>query len=152
FFKDQHIVVVGGGDSAMEEALFLTRFASKVTIVHRRDELRASKIMADRAMADPKITFEWNSEVAQILGEDRVTGVRLRDTVTGEERESKAGALVVAIGHRPRTALVKGQVDLQDGGYIAVASPSTPTNLTGVFAAGDVADDHSRQAITAAGT
>ncbi|HLR58795.1 MAG TPA: thioredoxin-disulfide reductase [Beutenbergiaceae bacterium] len=152
FFKDQHIVVVGGGDSAMEEALFLTRFASKVTIVHRRDELRASKIMADRAMADPKITFEWNSEVAQILGEDRVTGVRLRDTVTGEERDLEAGALFVAIGHLPRTDLVKGQVDLKDGGYISVASPSTHTNLTGVFAAGDVVDDHYRQAITAAGT
>ena len=152
FFKDQHIVVVGGGDSAMEEALFLPRFASKVTIVHRRDELRASKIMADRAMADPKITFEWNSEVAQILGEDRVTGVRLRDTVTGEERDLEAGALFVAIGHLPRTDLVKGQVDLKDGGYISVASPSTHTNLTGVFAAGDVVDDHYRQAITAAGT
>ena len=152
FFKDQHIIVVGGGDSAMEEALFLTRFASKVTIVHRRDELRASKIMADRAMADPKITFEWNSEVAQILGEDNVTGVRLRDTVTGEERDMEAGAVFVAIGHLPRTDLVKGQVDLKDGGYISVASPSTHTNLTGVFAAGDVVDDHYRQAITAAGT
>jgi len=152
FFKDQHIIVVGGGDSAMEEALFLTRFASKVTIVHRRDELRASKIMADRAMVDPKITFEWNSEVAQILGEDNVTGVRLRDTVTGEERDMEAGAVFVAIGHLPRTDLVKGQVDLKDGGYISVASPSTHTNLTGVFAAGDVVDDHYRQAITAAGT
>ena len=152
FFKDQHIVVVGGGDSAMEEALFLTRFASKVTIVHRRDELRASKIMADRAMADPKISFEWNSEVAQILGEENVTGVRLRDTVTGEERDLDAGAVFVAIGHLPRTDLVKGQVDLKDGGYISVASPSTHTNLTGVFAAGDVVDDHYRQAITAAGT
>ena len=152
FFKDQHIIVVGGGDSAMEEALFLTRFASKVTIVHRRDELRASKIMADRAMVDPKITFEWNSEVAQILGEDNVTGVQLRDTVTGEERDMEAGAVFVAIGHLPRTDLVKGQVDLKDGGYISVASPSTHTNLTGVFAAGDVVDDHYRQAITAAGT
>ena len=152
FFKDQHIVVVGGGDSAMEEALFLTRFASKVTIVHRRDELRASKIMADRAMADPKISFEWNSEVAQILGEENVTGLRLRDTVTGEERDLDAGAVFVAIGHLPRTDLVKGQVDLKDGGYISVASPSTHTNLTGVFAAGDVVDDHYRQAITAAGT
>lgn len=152
FFKDQHIVVVGGGDSAMEEALFLTRFASQVTVVHRRDELRASKIMADRAMADPKIAFEWNSEVAQILGEDRVIGVRLRDTITGEERDREAGAVFVAIGHLPRTELVKGQVDLKEGGYITVASPSTRTNLPGVFAAGDVVDDHYRQAITAAGT
>lgn len=152
FFKDQHLVVVGGGDSAMEEALFLTRFASQVTIVHRRDELRASKIMADRAMADPKIRFEWNSQVTQILGEDRVTGVRLRDTLTGAERDLDAGAVFVAIGHLPRTELVRGQVELNDGGYILVAAPTTKTNLTGVFAAGDVVDDRYRQAITAAGT
>lgn len=152
FFKDQHIIVVGGGDSAVEEALFLTRFASQVTLVHRRDELRASKIMADRAMADPKIQFAWNSEVAEILGEDRVRGVRLRDTVTGAEREVDAGAVFVAIGHLPRTELVAGQVNLRDGGYIEVASPSTRTNLAGVFAAGDVVDDRYRQAITAAGT
>lgn len=152
FFKDQHIVVVGGGDSAMEEALFLTRFASKVTVVHRRDELRASKIMADRALADPKIEFSWNSEVAQILGDGRVTGIRLRDTVTGEERDLEAGAVFVAIGHLPRTELVEGQVDLKEGGYIKVSAPSTHTNIPGVFAAGDVVDDHYRQAITAAGT
>lgn len=152
FFKDQHIVVVGGGDSAMEEALFLTRFASRVTVIHRRDELRASKIMADRAMNDPKIEFAWNSEVAQILGEDRVEGVLLRDTVTGEERTLEAGAVFIAIGHLPRTDLVAGQVDLKDGGYIKVTSPSTHTNLEGVFAAGDVVDDDYRQAVTAAGT
>lgn len=152
FFKDQHIVVVGGGDSAMEEALFLTRFASQVTVVHRRDELRASKIMADRALADPKIQFAWNSQVAQVLGDERVTGVRLRDTVTGEERDVEAGAVFVAIGHLPRTELVQGQIDLREGGYIKVDSPSTRTNLAGVFAAGDVVDDHYRQAITAAGT
>lgn len=152
FFKDQELIVVGGGDSAMEEALFLTRFASQVTIVHRRDELRASKIMADRAMADPKIRFEWNAEVAAILGDHQVTGVRLRDTVTGEEREIDTGAVFVAIGHLPRTDLVAGQVDLKEGGYIKVSSPSTHTNLSGVFAAGDVVDDSYRQAITAAGT
>ncbi len=152
FFKDQHIAVVGGGDSAMEEALFLTRFASKVTIIHRRDELRASKIMADRAMADPKIEFSWNSEVAQILGDGRVTGVRLRDTVSGEERDLEVGAVFVAIGHLPRTELVEGQIELKEGGYIKVSSPSTHTNIPGVFAAGDVVDDQYRQAITAAGT
>ena len=152
FFKDQHIIVVGGGDSAMEEALFLTRFASKITVIHRRDELRASKIMADRALAHPKIEFSWNSEVAQIHGEGRVTGVRLRDTVTGEERDLEAGAVFVAIGHLPRTDLVEGQVELKEGGYIKVTSPSTHTNIPGVFAAGDVVDDQYRQAITAAGT
>lgn len=152
FFKDQHLFVVGGGDSAMEEALFLTRFASKVTIVHRRDELRASKIMADRAMADPKIDFDWNSEVAEVLGDQKVTGLRLRDTVTGEEREVEVGAVFVAIGHLPRTDLVKDQVELREGGYITVTSPTTHTNLPGVFAAGDIVDDRYRQAITAAGT
>lgn len=152
FFKNRELIVVGGGDSAMEEALFLTRFASKVTVVHRREELRASKIMADRALADPKIEFAWNSEVAAILGEDAVTGVRLRDTVTGEERDVDAAAIFIAIGHLPRTDMVKGQVDLREGNYIKVDSPSTNTNLAGVFAAGDVVDDSYRQAITAAGT
>ncbi len=152
FFRDQHIIVVGGGDSAMEEALFLSRFGSKVTIVHRRDELRASKILADRAMADPKIEFAWNSQIVQILGDEKVTGVRLADTVTGEERDVEAGAVFVAIGHLPRTDLVAGQVDLKDGGYIKVASPTTNTSLEGVFACGDVVDDVYRQAITAAGT
>lgn len=152
FFKDRELIVVGGGDSAMEEALFLTRFASKVTVVHRRGELRASKIMADRALADPKIEFAWNSEVAAILGQDAVTGVRLRDTVTGAEREVEAAAIFIAIGHLPRTDMVKGQVELREGNYIKVDSPTTHTNLPGVFAAGDVVDDSYRQAITAAGT
>ncbi|WP_264032431.1 thioredoxin-disulfide reductase, partial [Cellulosimicrobium sp. SH8] len=134
FFRDQHIAVVGGGDSAMEEATFLTRFAEKVTLVHRRDELRASKIMADRALNDPKIEFAWNSEVAGIEGDKKVEGVTLRDTVTGEERELPATGLFVAIGHEPRTELVKGQIDLDDEGYIQVVGRTTATNLEGVFA------------------
>jgi thioredoxin reductase (NADPH) len=152
FFRDQEIVVVGGGDSAVEEATFLTRFASKVTMVHRRDQLRASKIMADRAMKDPKIEFAWNSEVVAIHGENKVTGVTLRDTVTGEERELSAGGLFVAIGHVPRTELVTGQVDLDENGYIQVIGRTTLTNLPGVFACGDAVDNVYRQAITAAGT
>ncbi|ACQ82450.1 thioredoxin reductase [Beutenbergia cavernae DSM 12333] len=152
FFRDQHIVVVGGGDSAMEEATFLTRFASKVTLVHRRGELRASKIMAARAEADPKIEFAWHSEVAAIHGDDKVTGVRLRDTRTGEERELDATGVFVAIGHLPRTELVSGQIDLNAEGYIEVTHPTTATNLPGVFAAGDAVDHIYRQAITAAGT
>jgi thioredoxin reductase (NADPH) len=152
FFRDQHIVVVGGGDSAMEEATFLTRFASKVTLVHRRDSLRASKIMADRAQADPKIEFAWNSEVVGISGETKVTGITLRDTVTGTERELDATGLFVAIGHDPRTDLVKGQIDLDDEGYILVEGRSTRTNLPGVFACGDAVDHTYRQAITAAGS
>ncbi|AEG45688.1 thioredoxin-disulfide reductase [Isoptericola variabilis] len=152
FFRDQHIAVVGGGDSAMEEATFLTRFASKVTVVHRRDALRASKIMADRALADPKIEFAWNSEVVGISGENKVTALTLRDTVTGAERELPVTGLFVAIGHDPRTDLVKGQVDLDDEGYILVEGRSTRTNLRGVFACGDVVDHTYRQAITAAGS
>lgn len=152
FFRDQDIIVVGGGDSAMEEALFLTRFGRTVTVVHRRDELRASKIMADRALADEKITFAWNSEVAAIHGDAKVTGVTLRDTVTGEEREVGATGVFVAIGHLPRTELLHGQVTLNAEGYVDVEHPSTRTNLEGVFAAGDVVDHHYRQAITAAGT
>ncbi|UFU03027.1 thioredoxin-disulfide reductase [Ruania suaedae] len=152
FFRDQDILVVGGGDSAMEEALFLTRFGRTVTIVHRRDELRASKIMADRALAEEKISFAWNSEVAAIHGDQKVSGVTLRDTVTGELREMGATAVFVAIGHLPRTELVTGQVTLNDEGYIDVEHPSTRTNIPGVFAAGDVVDHHYRQAITAAGT
>ena len=152
FFRDQHIAVVGGGDSAMEEATFLTRFASKVTVVHRRDALRASKIMADRAQADPKIEFAWNSEVAEISGEDKVTGITLRDTVTGAERELDVTGLFVAVGHDPRSELVKGQIDLDDEGYILAEGRSTRTNLAGVFACGDVVDHTYRQAITAAGS
>jgi thioredoxin reductase (NADPH) len=152
FFRDQDIAVVGGGDSAMEEATFLTRFASKVTVVHRRDDLRASKIMAERAIADPKIEFAWNSEVAGINGENKVAGISLRDTVTGELRELDATGLFVAIGHEPRTDLVKGQVDLDENGYIVVEGRSTRTNLPGVFACGDAVDHTYRQAITAAGS
>jgi thioredoxin reductase (NADPH) len=145
-------VVVGGGDSAVEEATFLTRFASKVTMVHRRDTLRASKIMAERAAADPKIEFAWNSEVVAIHGADKVEGVRLRDTLTGEERDVAAGGLFVAIGHDPRTELVKDQVTLDGEGYIEVEGRSTRTNLDGVFACGDAVDHTYRQAITAAGS
>ena len=154
FFKDQHIAVVGGGDSAMEEATFLSRFGSKVTVIHRRDELRASRIMAQRAMDDPKIEFAWNSEVAEVLGEPggKVTGLVLRDTVTGETRALDATGLFVAIGHLPRTGIVAGQVDLDDDGYVKVEHPSTRTNIPGVFACGDVVDHTYRQAITAAGT
>jgi len=152
FFREKNIVVVGGGDTAMEEATFLTRFGDTVTIVHRRGELRASKIMQERATSNPKISFEWNSEVAGILGEDKVTGVRLRDTQTGEEREIAADGLFIAIGHDPRSELFKGQIDLDDEGYVKVQAPSTRTNLEGVFACGDVVDHTYRQAITAAGT
>lgn len=152
FFRDQEIAVVGGGDSAMEEALFLTRFASKVTLVHRRDEFRASKIMAERVLADPKIEIAWNSEVAQVLGDDRVTGLRLRDTVTGAERVLDVTGVFVAIGHDPRSELITGQIDTDPDGYVRVAHPSTATNLPGVFAAGDLVDHTYRQAITAAGT
>jgi thioredoxin reductase (NADPH) len=152
FFRNQHIAVVGGGDSAMEEATFLTRFASKVTVVHRRDALRASKIMADRAKAEPKIEFAWNTEVVGIEGEDKVTSLTLRDTVTGAESELPVTGLFVAIGHDPRTDLVKGQVDLDDEDVALVDGLSTRTNLPGVFACGDVVDHTYRQAITAAGS
>jgi thioredoxin reductase (NADPH) len=152
FFRDQHIAVVGGGDTAIEEATFLSRFGAKVTLIHRRDELRASKIMQDRAFADPKIEFAWNSAVTAIHGDDRLTGLTLVDTVTGEKRELDATGLFIAIGHDPRSELVKGQVDVDDEGYVLVEHPSTRTNLTGVFASGDLVDHHYRQAITAAGT
>jgi len=152
FFRDQDIVVVGGGDSAVEEATFLTRFGRTVTMVHRRDQLRASKIMADRAHNDPKIRFAWNSEVVGIEGADKVTGVVLRDTLTGETRQLPAGGLFVAIGHVPRTELLVGQVDLDENGYVKVVGRTTATNLTGVFACGDVVDHTYRQAITAAGS
>ena len=155
FFRNQDVIVVGGGDSAVEEATFLTRFANKVTLVHRRDELRASKIMADRAHNDPKIEFAWNSAVSAIHGTEKVTGVTLRDTVTGEERELAATGVFVAIGHIPRNELLKGQVDLDANGYVLVGGPGlrgTATNLDGVFACGDLVDHVYRQAITAAGT
>ena len=152
FFRDKEIAVVGGGDSAMEEALFLTRFASKVTVVHRRDEFRASRIMAQRVLDDPKIEVAWNSEVAAILGDEQVTGLTLRDTITGAERRLDATGVFVAIGHDPRSELVIGQVDTDADGYVRVAHPSTRTNLAGVFAAGDLVDHTYRQAITAAGT
>jgi thioredoxin reductase (NADPH) len=152
FFREQDIVVVGGGDTAMEEATFLTRFARTVTVVHRRDQLRASKIMQNRAFTNPKISFAWNSEVVGIEGEDRVTAVRLRDTVTGEERVLAASGLFIAIGHEPRSELFRGQIDIDGEGYIRVEAPSTRTNLPGVFASGDVVDHVYRQAITAAGT
>ena len=152
FFREQTIAVIGGGDSAIEEATFLTRFASKVYLVHRRDSLRASKIMQERAFADPKLEMVWNSEVAEILGDDRLEGIVLRDTVTGETRPLDVTGLFIAIGHDPRSELLTGQVDLDDDGYVLVKQPSTATNLTGVFAAGDLVDHHYRQAITAAGT
>jgi len=152
FFKDRAIAVVGGGDTAMEEATFLTRFASSVTVVHRRDALRASKIMQDRAEADPKISFAWNSEVVALHGENALAGVTLRDTVTGETCDLDVTGMFVAIGHDPRSDLVKGQLDLDDEGYVLVRQPTTVTNLDGVFAAGDVVDHVYRQAITAAGS
>ena len=152
FFREQNIVVVGGGDSAVEEATFLTRFANKVTLVHRRDELRASKIMQDRAFANDKIEYAWNSEVAEIHGTDKLEGLTLRDTVTGELRKLDATGLFIAIGHDPRSELLKGQVDLDDEGYVLVKPGTTETNVRGVFAAGDLVDHTYRQAITAAGT
>jgi thioredoxin reductase (NADPH) len=152
FFRDQDIAVVGGGDTAMEEATFLSRFARTVTVVHRRDTLRASRIMADRAELNPKIQWAWNSEVVDILGDQTVSGIRLRDTRTGAERELAVGGLFIAIGHEPRSELVQGQVDLDAEGYVTVSPESTRTNLAGVFAAGDLVDHRYRQAITAAGT
>ncbi|MEU6246865.1 thioredoxin-disulfide reductase [Glycomyces sp. NPDC047010] len=153
FFRDQQIAVVGGGDSAMEEATFLTKFASKVTIVHRREEFRASKIMAERALANPKIEVAWNSAVEKVNGEGgKVASVDLVDTVTGETRTLPATGLFIAIGHDPRSELFKGQVELDESGYVKVAAPSTKTNLEGVFAAGDLVDHTYQQAVTAAGT
>ncbi len=152
FFKEQVIAVVGGGDSAMEEATFLTRFASKVYVIHRRDQLRASKIMQQRAFDDPKIEFILNSEVVSILGDTKVSGARIRNTVTNEEKDLALTGLFVAIGHDPRSELVKGQVDLDENGYIVTKPDTSLTNLTGVFACGDVVDHVYRQAITAAGS
>ena len=153
FFRGQHIVVVGGGDSAMEEATFLTKFAETVTIIHRRDEFRASKIMADRALANPKIRVEWNSVVEEVLGDDgKVAGVRLRNVHTGESKVLDVTGVFVAIGHDPRSELFRDKVELDESGYVVVDAPSTHTSLPGVFAAGDLVDHTYRQAITAAGT
>jgi thioredoxin reductase (NADPH) len=151
FFRDHDIAVIGGGDSAVEEATFLTKFARSVTLVHRRDELRASKIMQDRARANPKIRFEWNSTVVGIDGDTSVEGVRLRDTVTGEERRLDVTGVFVAIGHKPNTDLFKGQLQMEDNGYL-VTHEGSLTDVEGVFACGDVQDHVYRQAITAAGS
>jgi thioredoxin reductase (NADPH) len=152
FFRDKDIAVIGGGDSAMEEAIFLTKFAKSVTIVHRRDELRASKIMADRAFKNPKISFVWNSVVTEIHGDKTLNGLTLKDTITGEQRELPVTGLFIAIGHDPRSELVKGQVDLDPEGYVICHGTTTKTNLAGVFASGDLVDHTYRQAVTAAGT
>jgi thioredoxin reductase (NADPH) len=151
FFRGHDIAVVGGGDSAMEEALFLTRFASTVTIVHRRDTLRASKIMQERAFANEKIRFAWNSQPLEVLGDDRVSGLRVRDTVSGEERVLDVTGIFVAIGHVPNTTLVHDQLDLEDNGYVRTGLGSF-TSIDGLFAAGDVQDHVYRQAITSAGS
>ncbi|MCL4837215.1 MAG: thioredoxin-disulfide reductase [Thermoanaerobaculia bacterium] len=154
FFRDKEIAVVGGGDTAMEEALYLTRFASKVTVVHRRDELRASKIMQERAFAHPKIAFAWSQQVLEVLGsrDAGVHGLRLRHAASGEESELPVQGLFLAIGHQPNTALFRGLLDMDAVGYLRVAEPSTRTNVEGVFACGDVIDPHYRQAVTAAGS
>ncbi len=152
FFRGKDIAVVGGGDSALEEAIFLTRFANSVTVIHRRDTLRASKIMQDRAFANPKIRFLWNSQVLEVLGEDRITGARIRDTKTGKESVTGLGGLFVAIGHDPRSELFSGQLETDPDGYLKVEQPTTRAGVVGVFACGDVVDRIYRQAVTAAGT
>ncbi|MBX9922351.1 MAG: FAD-dependent oxidoreductase, partial [Mycolicibacterium frederiksbergense] len=152
FFRDQDIAVVGGGDSAMEEAIFLTKFARSVTLIHRREEFRASKIMLDRAQANEKITFLTNSAITEIEGDPKVTGIRLQDTVTGEESKLAVTGVFVAIGHIPRSDLVRGQVGVDEDGYVQVQGRTTATSLEGVFAAGDLVDHTYRQAITAAGS
>ena len=152
-FRNQVIAIVGGGDSAMEDALYMVKFAKEVVVVHRREELRASKIMQERAFAEEKIRFEWNQTVVDVLGDDVITGVRLRDSVTDEERELEVGGLFVAIGHDPNTAFLNGQVALKDNGFVETpTSWRTTTSVPGVFAAGDVMDDFFKQAVTAAGT
>ncbi|MGD8199393.1 thioredoxin-disulfide reductase [Ornithinimicrobium sp. W1679] len=152
FFRDQDIVVIGGGDSAMEEATFLSRFGRTVTVIHRRDELRASKIMAERAQNDPKISFIWNTEVTALNGDPKLSSITLRDTVTGDTRELETKGLFIAIGHDPRNELITGQVTLDDEGYVVVQGRTTATDVPGVFACGDLVDHSYRQAITAAGT
>jgi thioredoxin reductase (NADPH) len=152
FFRGQEIAVVGGGDSAVEEATFLTKFASKVTIIHRREELRASKIMRDRAHSNPKIEFRWNSQVVELKGSEKLEGVVLKDTVTGQLSELNVGGLFIAIGHQPNTSLFSGVLDMEDSGYLLTRSGSSITNIPGVFACGDVQDHTYRQAITAAGS
>ena len=152
FFKDRRLAVIGGGDSAMEEATFLTNFASEVVVVHRRDTLRASRVMAERALNNPKISFEWNATVSEVLGDEAVTGLRLASTVDGSEREIAVDGVFVAIGHLPRTGFLRGQVALDEAGYIRVEEPSTRTSVAGVFACGDAVDHTYRQAITAAGS
>ena len=152
-FRNQVLAVVGGGDTAMEDALYLTKFAKEVVVIHRRDELRASKIMADRAMENEKITFAWNTVVTEVLGDDVITGLKLKDTATGDERELAVSGLFVAIGHSPNTGFLKGVVDLKDNGYVHTPTAwRTETSVPGIFAAGDVMDDYYRQAVTAAGT
>ncbi len=152
-FRNQVLAVVGGGDSAMEEALYLTKFASEVLLIHRRDELRASQIMQERAFASDRMRFLWNTTVEEVLGEDVITGLRLRDAVTGEASETEVGGMFVAIGHIPNTEFLRGQVDLKENGYVDMPTPwRTETNVPGVFAAGDVMDDYYRQAVSAAGT
>lgn len=157
FFRNQEVYVVGGGDTAMEEADFLTKFASKLTLIHRRDEFRASKVMQDRVLKNPKVSVEWNSEVQEVLGtveneKKRMTGLRLRNVQTGQVKEVKADGLFLAIGHKPNTEIFRGILDMYDNGYLKVQAGTTRTNIPGVFAAGDVADQHYRQAITAAGS
>ena len=152
FFRQQEIAVVGGGDTAAEEATFLTRFADKVYLIHRRDELRASKVMAERVLTNEKIEPVWNSQVVDVLGEEKVNGIVIEDTITGDTRELPVTGLFIAIGHDPRSELIAGQIDLDDEGYVLVDAPSTRTNLPGVFACGDLVDHTYRQAITAAGT
>ena len=152
FFRNQDIAVVGGGDSAVEEATFLTRFGSSVTLIHRRDQLRASKIMIERAKNDPKLKFAWNKEVVGISGEEKVSSITLKDTVDGSTSELPITGLFIAIGHDPRSELIKGQIDIDDAGYVKVEGRSTKTNLEGVFACGDLVDHTYRQAITAAGS
>ena len=152
FFRDQEIAVVGGGDSAMEEATFLTKFASKVTIIHRRDQLRASRIMQERAFANEKIEFLWNHVVTDLLGEEKLQGAQVQNTQTGEEYDLDVTGLFIAIGHTPNTGLFAGQLDMKENGYLTTDADSTRTNVEGVFACGDVQDDYYRQAVTAAGS